>query len=64
MGSAARAWAENEEMQVPTYEEAIRRVGLAPGQRVLDIGCGTGVFLRLVATAAPNRSASTPPRRC
>jgi len=34
---------------VPTYEEAIRRIGVAPGQRVLDIGCGTGVFLRLVA---------------
>jgi SAM-dependent methyltransferase len=34
---------------VPTYEEAIRRVGITPGQRVLDIGCGTGVFLRLVA---------------
>jgi SAM-dependent methyltransferase len=34
---------------VPTYEEAIRRVGVEPGQRVLDIGCGSGVFLRLTA---------------
>ncbi len=42
-------WAENEELQVPTYVEAIRRVGIDPGQRVLDIGCGSGVFLRLAA---------------
>jgi ubiquinone/menaquinone biosynthesis C-methylase UbiE len=48
-GARPRAWAENEDRQVPTYEEAIRRVGVAPGQRILDIGCGTGVFLRLVA---------------
>jgi SAM-dependent methyltransferase len=48
-GARPRDWAENEDQQVPTYEEAIRRVGIAPGRRVLDIGCGTGVFLRLVA---------------
>jgi SAM-dependent methyltransferase len=48
-GARARDWAEIEDQQVPTYEAAIRRVGIAPGQRVLDIGCGTGVFLRLVA---------------
>src|SRR5687768_3608929 len=48
-GARPSDWAENEDRQVPTYEEAIRRVGVAPGQRVLDIGCGTGVFLRLVA---------------
>jgi SAM-dependent methyltransferase len=48
-GARPRAWAEIEDQQVPTYLEAIRCVGIAPGQRVLDIGCGTGVFLRLVA---------------
>ena len=48
-GARPRDWAENEDKQVPTYEEAIRRVRVTPGQRVLDIGCGTGVFLRLLA---------------
>jgi SAM-dependent methyltransferase len=48
-GARPRAWAEDEDQQVPTYEEAIGHVGITPGQRVLDIGCGTGVFLRLVA---------------
>jgi SAM-dependent methyltransferase len=48
-GARARDWAENEELQLPTYEEAIRRVGIAPGKRVLDIGSGAGVFVRLVA---------------
>jgi SAM-dependent methyltransferase len=48
-GARPQAWAEDEDRQVPTYEEAIRRVRIAPDQRVLDIGCGTGVFLRLVA---------------
>src|SRR5919109_2725964 len=48
-GARPRDWAEHEEQQVPTYEDAIRRVGVTPGQRILDVGCGTGVFLRLVA---------------
>jgi SAM-dependent methyltransferase len=48
-GSRARDWAASEEQQVPTYEEAIRRVGLSDGMRVLEVGCGTGVFLRLAA---------------
>src|SRR5919109_4837258 len=48
-GARPQAWGENEERQVPTYQEALRHVGIAEGQRVLDIGCGTGVFLRLAA---------------
>jgi SAM-dependent methyltransferase len=48
-GARPEDWATTEEQQVPTYEEAIRRVGIDPGQRVLDIGCGAGVFLRLAA---------------
>jgi SAM-dependent methyltransferase len=48
-GARADDWARTEEQQLPGYEEAIRRVGLHPGERVLDIGCGTGVFLRMAA---------------
>jgi SAM-dependent methyltransferase len=48
-GARPSDWALSEDQQVPTYEEALRRVGLEPGQLVLDIGCGVGAFLRLVA---------------
>src|SRR5687768_13596569 len=47
-GTRPADWALSEDQQVPTYEEALRRVGLEPGQFVLDIGCGVGTFLRLV----------------
>ena len=48
-GARPADWALSEDQQLPTYEAALRRVGLEPGQRVLDIGCGVGAFLRLVA---------------
>lgn len=54
-GARPADWALSEDRQIPTYEAALRHVGLEPGQRVLDIGCGVGAFLRLVAKrgAAP-----------
>jgi SAM-dependent methyltransferase len=47
-GARPADWALSEDQQVPTYEGALRRTGLQPGQLVLDIGCGVGTFLRLV----------------
>ena len=47
-GARPADWALSELQQVPTYEEALGRLGLEPGQLVLDIGCGVGAFLRLV----------------
>jgi ubiquinone/menaquinone biosynthesis C-methylase UbiE len=46
-GARAEDWAATEEQQHPTYEEAIRRVGIEPGEAVLEVGCGSGVFLAL-----------------
>jgi SAM-dependent methyltransferase len=48
-GARPGDWAFSEDKQRPNYEEALRRVGLNPGERVLDVGCGAGAFLRLVA---------------
>lgn len=48
-GARPGDWALNEDQQIPTYEAALERTGLGPGWRVLDIGCGVGSFLELVA---------------
>src|SRR5262245_38784652 len=48
-GARPRDWAANEDQQQPTYEAALERVDLSPRDRVLDIGCGSGAFLRLAA---------------
>src|SRR5438093_1408702 len=64
-GARAADWALSEDQQTPTYEAALGRVALEPGQRVLDIGCGAGAFLRLVADrgARPARRPSLTTRR-
>ena len=48
-GARPADWAINEDLQLPAYEAALARVALEPGGKVLDIGCGVGAFLRLVA---------------
>jgi SAM-dependent methyltransferase len=48
-GARPAEWALSEDQQTPTYEAALERVDLKPGQAALDIGCGVGAFLRLVA---------------
>src|ERR671936_545 len=48
-GARPEDWALSEDQQVPAYEEALRHVSLERGDSVLDIGCGVGTFLRVVA---------------
>jgi len=48
-GARPDDWALTEDQQLPTYEAALQRIDLQPGQRVLDVGCGAGAFLRLVS---------------
>jgi SAM-dependent methyltransferase len=48
-GARPADWALSEDRQTPTYEAALERTGLEPGSYVLDIGCGVGAFLRMVA---------------
>jgi SAM-dependent methyltransferase len=48
-GARPADWALSEDQQLPTYEAAVEYTGLEPGGRVLDVGCGAGAFLGLVA---------------
>src|SRR5690242_20304795 len=43
------AWTLNEEQQRPNYEAVLARVQVGPARRVLDVGCATGVFLKMCA---------------
>lgn len=45
-----RAWAENGEGRIrPLYERVLERLHLRPGMRLLDAGCGAGLFAELAA---------------
>jgi SAM-dependent methyltransferase len=48
---SARAgeWAQHEARHLPVYEDGLDRLGVGAGTRVLDAGCGSGVFLRAAA---------------
>lgn len=48
-GTDAPRWAAQEEQQRPLYAEVAERLGLGDGSEVLDVGCGSGAFLRLAA---------------
>jgi SAM-dependent methyltransferase len=48
-GARPGDWALSEDQQRPTYEAALGRTAFAPGSPVLDVGCGAGAFLGLVA---------------
>lgn len=49
-GARAREWAESQEGTVkPLYESVLGRFDLGEGVRVLDVGCGTGMFCMLAA---------------
>ena len=47
-GARPADWALSEDQQTPTYEAALAHAPISPGDRVLDVGCGVGSFLRLV----------------
>ena len=48
-GTMPNEWAVVEDAQKPTYETAVEHLDLGPGRLVLDLGCGTGAFLRAAA---------------
>ena len=48
-GARPDDWELSERQNVPGYEAVLERLPIEPGQRVLDVGCGVGVFLGLVA---------------
>lgn len=46
-GYKASRWAEQESRQAPIYAAIADHLELGPALRVLDVGCGSGVFLRV-----------------
>jgi SAM-dependent methyltransferase len=48
-GTDARAWAAQEDRQLPIYTEIAKRLALGHEHDVLEVGCASGAFLRLAA---------------
>lgn len=48
-GAASSDWLENERFAIPLYEAVFAAVDLGPGRRMLDVGCGAGLALRMAA---------------
>jgi SAM-dependent methyltransferase len=48
-GARAADWSATEERNAPSYEAALAQLPPLAGRRVLDLGCGAGVFLRMAA---------------
>ena len=49
-GARAREWAELQEpLSRPLFESVLARFDLGEGVRLLDVGCGTGLFCKLAA---------------
>src|SRR4051794_9159531 len=48
-GARAADWSATEEHNAPSYTAALRQLPPLAGLRVLDLGCGAGVFLRMAA---------------
>src|SRR5919197_2566139 len=45
----ARDFTTLESKMTPLYEAVLEQTEIRPGTRVLDVGCGPGLFLRLAA---------------
>jgi 2-polyprenyl-3-methyl-5-hydroxy-6-metoxy-1,4-benzoquinol methylase len=46
----ARDWSIfQERTAMPLYDAALARLGIAAGTRILDVGCGSGMFCQLAA---------------
>ena len=49
-GWRAKDWATIQEMQIrPVYQAVLSKLALEPSHSVLDVGCGAGLFLSMVA---------------
>ncbi|WP_246096060.1 methyltransferase domain-containing protein [Streptomyces botrytidirepellens] len=56
--SQAATWEEHFAADGPRYAAAVTRMELRPGQRIMDMGCGTGLALPALRTEAGPKGAA------